>query len=271
MRFNLKLTMCKKFLRIFFVFIFILSFTQAARAQLNFGGLSKEDIQRAENLMEKIAPLIKQRDAKENLATLTFSELYAPLNKEEQKFLKSFQDLDVKEVGVTIPFRGIATGQEDLAIIKGQKVKMNGKDQELPPQFLPKDVYEKYLHLMDAMQKDLGKHLYIESGYRSSAYQLYLFIFYLKNHTFSIRETAKYVTLPGFSEHGAPKHQAIDFINEDGISGETNPSEFENLDEYKWLLKRASEFGFVLSYPKGAVGITFEPWHWRCDAQESKS
>ena len=252
-----------KFFKVILMAGFLFFIARGANAELNLKRLCDEDIKRVENLITKLTPLIKERDTKENLATLTFPELYAPLNKEEQEFLKSFQNLKAKKVGVKIPYRGMATGKEDLAVIKGQKVKMKGEPTQLPPQFLPRDVYEKYLKMMEAMEKDLGKHLYIESGYRSSAYQLYLFIFYLKNHGFSIRETAKYVTLPGFSEHGAPKHQAIDFINAQGISGETNPKEFENLVEYEWLLKNGGKFGFVLSYPKGAPGITFEPWHWR--------
>ncbi len=82
---------------------------------------------------------------------------------------------------------------------------------------------------------------------------------------YSIRETVKYVALPGFSEHGAPSHQALDFINPDGINGEDNPAEFEALPEYAWLVKNAKRFGFTLSYPKAAAGtgITYEPWHWR--------
>jgi D-alanyl-D-alanine carboxypeptidase len=92
-------------------------------------------------------------------------------------------------------------------------------------------------------------------------------VFYLSNHEYSIKETAKFVALPGYSEHGAPKFQAIDFINAEGINGEDNPQEFEDLAENKWLLEHAGEFGFVLSYPKDAPGgITWEPWHWRYEA-----
>jgi len=140
----------------------------------------------------------------------------------------------------------------------------------LPPQFLPRDVNERYTKMMEAMQKDIGKRLYLESGYRSSAYQLYLFIDSLKNHNYSIRETAKYVALPGYSEHGCPRRQALDFINEDGVNGDGNPQEFEDLPEYAWLTKNAGKFGFILSYPKDAnEGITYEPWHWRIKGKET--
>ena len=240
---------------------------------LNVDRLPDTDVAAVKNLIEKLTPLIKERDERQNLATLTFSELHAPLNKEERKFLKSFQKLDGKKLGVKIPFRGIATGKEELVVIRGQKIRVikDGKqeEKELPPQFLPPKVYKKYLAMMAAMEQDIGKRLYIESGYRSSAYQLYLFVFYLKNHDYSIRETVKFVALPGYSEHGSPAHQAIDFINAEGINGEDNPQEFEDLEENQWLLKNAGAFDFVLSYPKDAgSGITYEPWHWRYEKDE---
>jgi LAS superfamily LD-carboxypeptidase LdcB len=241
-----------------------------ALADLDLNTLPPKDIVMVKTLLKKLEPLIHQREAQSTLATLTFDELYAPLNEKESQFLKGFQELDAKALNVHIPFRGMATGQEPLKKIGGQRVRtiniQNGASRELGVQYLPEPVYEKYQDMMAAMQKDTGKRLLIESGYRSSAYQLYLFVFYLKNHEYSIRETVKFVALPGYSEHGAPAHQAVDFINEFGINGEDNAKEFEDLPEYHWLLTHAGAFGFVLSYPKtDQSGITFEPWHWRFD------
>lgn len=245
----------------------------SAFAELDLDALPRKDVMMVKTLLRKLAPLIKERGAESTLATLTFDELYAPLNEKEARFLKSFQDLDAKALNVKIPFRGIATGKEPLKKIAGQRVRyitiQNGASRELAVQYLPEPVYERYQDMMAAMQKDIGKSLLIESGYRSSAYQLYLFVYYLKNHAYSIRETVKYVALPGYSEHGAPAHQAVDFINESGINGEYNTQEFEDLPEYRWLLAHAGEFGFVLSYPKmDPSGITYEPWHWRVDERE---
>ncbi len=269
-----------KTIRIFTAGIFLLSlqlfWSQPLWAKLNVDRLAEKDIKHVEDLIKKLEPLIQSRQTQENLSTLTFPELYAGLDKNDRAFLKEFEKLDPKALDVKIPFRGIATGKEDLIVIKGQKTKMKDKDKEqtLPPQFLPKEVYDHYLKMMAAMEKDLGKRLYVESGYRSSAYQLYLFVFYLKNHDYSIRETKKFVALPGYSEHGSPtpENQAIDFINADGINGEDNAAEFDALPEYTWLLKNAHRFGFVLSYPKNAPsGITYEPWHWRYEKGKYQS
>jgi LAS superfamily LD-carboxypeptidase LdcB len=237
---------------------------------LDLNRLSTQDIKKVETVLKQLSPLIKLRREKANLATLTFDELYAPLSKSSKTFLKTFQQLDAKKLNINLPYRGMADGNEAFILIKGQHVRINGKDEPLPPQFLTKEVYQHYTAMMDAMQKDIGKRLYVESGYRSSAYQLYLFLASLKNHNYSIRETAKFVALPGYSEHGDPRHQAIDFINENGVN-QDRPKEFEKLPEYQWLLANAKTFGFALSYPRDSKeGITFEPWHWRYNEPDKK-
>lgn len=252
-----------KRLQILFALGLTLVLFQPAFAALDADKLSVEDAGRVQNFLTRVEPLIKEREAAQSLATLTFGDMEAPLNTDERALFNEFRNLKGDELGVTIPFRGIATGKEELVVLKDQQIQIAGKPAILPPQYLPPNVYERYLKMMDAMESDLGKRLYVESGYRSSAYQLYLFIFYLKNHDYSIRETTRWVALPGYSEHGAPQAQAIDFISADGVSGEENPKLFEDLEEYGWLVENAGHFGFALSYPKGQPGITFEPWHWR--------
>jgi len=242
----------------------------AAQAMPDLNKLSERQINDVKDLLSKLAPLIDARGKEGTLPTMTFGELYAPLNKKERSILKVFEHLPARKIGVRIPFHGMASGVKGLILIKGQQIKLKDEPEAktIDTQFLPFETYDDYQVMMDAMEKDIGKRLYVESGYRGSAYQLYLFVYYLKNHGYSIRETVKYVALPGYSEHGAPKHQAIDFINKDGINGEYNTKEFEDLPEYKWLLKNAGRFGFTLSYPKDAGdGITYEPWHWRHESK----
>lgn len=232
--------------------------------ELELNGLSPEHITQVKDLLHKLEPFIQKKDGKGELPTLTLDELESPLNSRETQFLHAFRDLRARDVGVSIPYRGFSEGKTPLIRIAGQKIRLKGLKNEIPPQFLSPPVYEAYQAMMADMERTLGKKLYIESAYRSSAHQLYLFIFYLSNHSYSIRETAKWVALPGYSEHGDPKHLAIDFINAEGVNGEKNASEFEVLPEYIWLLQNAGRYGFVLSYPKNApVGITYEPWHWR--------
>lgn len=250
------------------------SLSKGPPLQLNVEKLTPEHIAEVKTLVSKLEPFIKKKDLKGKLPSLTFKELESPLNSKEKRFLRAFRDLKASAAGVRIPFRGLSQGETDLVRLNGQKIRVMGKEQVIPPQFVSPQIYQVYQFMIRAMEQDIGKRIFVESGYRSSAHQLYLFIFYLSNHDYSIRETAKWVALPGYSEHGDPEHLALDFINAEGINGEENAAEFEALPEYGWLLKNAGRFGFVLSYPKNAgAGITYEPWHWRYDGtrQSQKS
>ncbi|MFH1799506.1 MAG: M15 family metallopeptidase [Candidatus Omnitrophota bacterium] len=242
------------------------SLTRAPEEKLNVEKLTPEHIVKVQTLVAKLEPFIMEKDRKGGLPSLTFKKLESPLNSGEKRFLRLFRDLKPGEAGVKIPFRGFSQGEKDLVRMDGQKIRVKGEENDIPPQFLSRPVYNALQFMMSDMESETGKRLYVESGYRSSAHQLYLFVYYLANHDYSARETAKWVTLPGYSEHGDPQHLAVDFINSEGINGEKNAAEFEALPEYQWLLKNAGRFGFVLSYPKNAgVGITYEPWHWRYD------
>jgi D-alanyl-D-alanine carboxypeptidase len=63
---------------------------------------------------------------------------------------------------------------------------------------------------------------------------------------------------PGFSEHHTGR--ALDLTTPRSPVLETG---FEQTAAFAWLLSRAGEFGFVLSYPRGnPCGFQYEPWHW---------
>jgi LAS superfamily LD-carboxypeptidase LdcB len=241
----------------------LVSLCGCVHSHINIVKLSNQDEAMVGRILEKLNPLITERRQKEDLPALTFEQLYTPLDEKERTFLRAFQDMDTQSLHITIPYQGIPRHAPQLIAIRGQKICLLPNDcNELPPVFLPKNVYEAYSAMAKNMKKDIGKTLYVESGYRSAAYQLYLFLFYLKNHNYSVRETARFVAWPGYSEHGWPQHQAIDFVNEQGIDGQNRPAEFEALEEYRWLLNNADKYGFEVSYPKGST-MAFEPWHWR--------
>jgi LAS superfamily LD-carboxypeptidase LdcB len=243
---------------------------EAPPVRLNVEKLSPAHIAEVKILVSTLEPFIAQKDQEGKLPELTYEELEVPLAHDQRRLLRAFRDLRASEVGSRIPFRGFSQGEKDLIRLSGQKIRIKGVEKELPPQFLTPHVYEADQLMMRDMEKDIGRRLFVESGYRSSTHQLYLFIYYLSNHDYSIRETVKWVALPGYSEHGDPDHLAIDFINAEGINGEYNIPEFEALPEFKWLMNNAAKYGFVLSYPKNdSSGITYEPWHWRYDGESS--
>lgn len=72
---------------------------------------------------------------------------------------------------------------------------------------------------------------------------------------------AKSVAPPGFSEHHTG--YAVDFVDGSNPEADIN-SNFVYTKGFQWLMQRAGEFGYELSFPENnAQNIKFEPWHWR--------
>ena len=234
-----------------------------AAAALNVERLEPSDVETLRTTLQNLESSLsaKKQDGTANL--LTWDQLYGPLTTAQRAFLDAFRALRAETLGATSHYFGEPSAAPDLVPVGRQETRKDGVAKPLDPQHLPQPVLAAYQRMMDAMQKSLGTRLLVESGYRSSAYQLYLFLFYLPKHGDSIRETNRFVALPGHSEHGYPPRQAIDFINEAGVNGEDHPEEFEALPEYAWLKLHAKEFGFILSYPRdNPYHTSFEPWHW---------
>lgn len=221
--------------------------------------ISPEEEVAVKNILASWETWVPARKSDGTAPMITFEELYKNLKPEETAFLDKIRHL---KPGGKFP------GNEVMffAQISGQKFERGGKEHTIGTQYLPRWTYEAYRIMMAAMQKELGKQLLIESGFRSPAYQLYTFVYYMPEHGFSIQETNRWVALPGHSEHGDPERQAIDFINMQGINGDDEgqtAETFEKLPEFEWLQKRAKDFGFELSYPRGHKDTVYEPWHWR--------
>ena len=239
-------------------------------AALSLERLTDEETALRLSIMQVLNPLVDKRKQAGDAPLLTFEDLYRPLKPEQVRFLEAFRQIDPSALGGSSRKLPVPTGRERFVRLDRQVVLRDDKPIRQDAQYLPAPAYEAYERMMAAMERDLGKRLLVESGYRSPAYQLYLFLFYIPKHGYSVRETNRHVALPGCSEHGSPAFQAIDFITPDGINGEDRPEEFEELQEYGWLHARAREFGFTLSYPRaqkgsgrpGTFSSAFEPWHW---------
>jgi D-alanyl-D-alanine carboxypeptidase len=95
------------------------------------------------------------------------------------------------------------------------------------------------------------------SGFRSIARQTRLIRRNLAKGR-PLDDILRYIAAPGYSEHHTGR--AIDI----GDPTDTTVEEsFARTPAYRWLKKRAHEFGFVMTYPRGNHhGIGYEPWHW---------
>lgn len=210
------------------------------------------------SILHTLGPLIKDKQRSGSAPLLSWSELIKPLDSKQRILIERFRR-----------FSGAADDDDDptqppLVRLDNQSFSKNGRAKLIPPQYVTQAVYDAYTRMSQSMQNDLGTTLRIESGYRSPAYQLYLYLSHLSRYQFNVAKTNRHVALPGQSEHGSLQNPAIDLINAAGINGEYNPKKFTLLPEYRWLTLHAEVSGFKLSFPEATIDSAFEPWHWRC-------
>lgn len=251
---------------------FVAGMPAQAEIALDLNRLDESAIRLVEETIKTLEPLVTARKQAGTLPLITLDELYAPLTAEQRVLLDAIRAVDPAQMQGSSRRLPWPSPEARFVRLQRQVIGARHPFEKVPDttaphllddQYLPQPVYRAYRRMMRAMQRDIGKRLLVESGYRSPAHQLYLFLFYLPKHGYSIRETNRFVALPGCSEHGSPARQAIDFINEEGVNGEDHPEEFETLPEYAWLQAHAHEYGFYLSYPRNhPTNSAFEPWHW---------
>lgn len=74
----------------------------------------------------------------------------------------------------------------------------------------------------------------------------------------SIEAILEFVAAPGYSEHHTGR--AIDIGSPDDVALD---EKFGNTKAFRWLKRRAGEFGFIMTFPRGnRYGFGYEPWHW---------
>ncbi|MBI2635134.1 MAG: D-alanyl-D-alanine carboxypeptidase family protein [Parcubacteria group bacterium] len=221
---------------------------------------SAEDKKLIVSILEKIEKKKKNSEVR----IIGFEHLFKFLSDKEKILVKKFRDINPLIFGFKGRYLRIQGVPKNLVAIRGQKYKSKDKIEKIETQYLPKPVFEAYKKLNSVLFKDIKKKLLVDSGYRSPAYQVITFLWYLNFHKFNFSKTIKRVAIPGYSEHGFPKGQAVDFITTDGVPNDEKPLDFAKTIEYNWLLKNADKFGFYQSYPRNnKLGAMFEPWHWQ--------
>ncbi|HHX73789.1 MAG TPA: M15 family metallopeptidase, partial [Firmicutes bacterium] len=125
------------------------------------------------------------------------------------------------------------------------------------PYKLREEACQQLLAMWEAAKSEEAAFL-VTSAYRSYSTQKRLFANYAASHgeakanTFSARA--------GQSEHQLGT--AVDLVQPGHVLTES----FGETAAGKWLAENSWKYGFVMSYPKGAAGITgyiYEPWHFR--------
>lgn len=217
---------------------------------------------------EHISTIIEKLKARRNdmdLRIMSFDDLYALLTKPEAVVIEKLLKLKPSNYGFKGGFLGVSDVPSDLVRITGQKYVDIDEEKIIGTQFLPKSIFDAYTELNRAMKADIGEQVLVNSGYRSPAYQIVVFIEILKKNEYNVAETASRVALPGYSQHGYPRAQAMDVMPTRIPEGYAEDLEsFTRTPQYKWFKANATRFGFVESYPKGNdLGVIYEPWHWQ--------
>jgi len=190
--------------------------------------------------------------------------LYDLLDKKSRAVIDKVYKLDPQKHGFKGQKVGLEAVPKDVVRVAGQQYKLEDKMVTIPVQFLPRSVSEAFEAMNQAIKKDLGRGLLIESSYRSDAYQVLVFLTVLIAYEFDLKKTAQRVAVPGYSQHSTPSKLALDLMTEKGVPQESDLMAFEQTEEYAWLREHAHEHHFYLSYPKdNKDGVMFEPWHWQ--------
>ena len=108
--------------------------------------------------------------------------------------------------------------------------------------------------------KGEGYYLVLNSGYRSYSKQEKIYKDF--ENRYGGIYAKEHVANPGTSEHQTGL--GVDLTSQSVINGDRLV--FGDTEEYKWVLKNAHKYGFILRFPEGQYGFTgivHEPWHFR--------
>lgn len=125
------------------------------------------------------------------------------------------------------------------------------------------------LNAMLEAGKEAGYHYSVSTAYRSFEKQDSLYkakLQELLNAGFD-QKTAEIAAEAAVAKAGTSEHNtglALDIVPANDASSDASP-------EGKWLLEHATEYGFILRYPKekeAVTGFSYEPWHFRYVGKE---
>ena len=111
-----------------------------------------------------------------------------------------------------------------------------------------------------------GHRIVVLSAYRS--YEVQQGAFRSHVQSLGLEQAERVSARPGHSEHQLGT--TVDFAS--AAVGYQLVQAFGDTPEGRWLAERAHEYGFALSYPRGAEAVTgyqYEPWHFRWLGRET--
>lgn len=196
---------------------------------------------------------------------ISFIGVHTYLNKNDKKeVVKVVESEESKELnhkktvkdGVTY-FDGIMIANKTYALPKDYYPKNTyepaTKDTDKCELCIDKTAYNSFLKMQEDAKKE-GLNIYIQSGYRSYAYQDMVYNTYVKSD--GVEKADTYSSRPGHSEHQTGLAFDLNSVNDS----------FADTKEGKWVDKNAYKYGFIIRFPKGKdkyTGYKYESWHLR--------
>jgi len=210
---------------------------------------------------EIIATTLHSIANNEKTAAQSWADLAESISQPAADFANQICNINTEKYGIQRP-PVEPVEPDNVMVVSSQTYQTRDGIHPIPNRLVPTQTMGAFVELNKAMKNDIDREVVIQSGYRSPAYQLFVFLFQLRENNWSIEKTLKKAALPGRSQH-ASKKQALDLRAKQFI-GTHDSYDFSRTAEFRWLKERAAEFGFSLSYPQNnSTNTQFEPWHWR--------
>ena len=119
---------------------------------------------------------------------------------------------------------------------------------------------EAFNRLMDDFYADTGcRDVMVVSGFRTEEFQRQLYADRVASE--GVEAAAKYVALPGQSEHHTGLAMDLSVYTDSGEGYAVRTYE-----RCRWLVENFENYGFILRYPEdkaNITGISYESWHYR--------
>lgn len=193
-------------------------------------------------------------------------------------YIKANPSIDTKNTVIYVNIgldKDFYTNINEIENPSGLLVLVN-KYNKLPDDYSPKDLetfndsytssstkrqmrkvaYDALIKMIDDIRKE-GMDLWLNSGFRTKAYQNMLF-------TNSVSKNGMDHALIYSAKQRHSEHETGLAADISSVKGMLDG--FEKYKEYDWLKDNAYKYGFIERYPEGKESITgyaYEPWHYR--------
>lgn len=145
----------------------------------------------------------------------------------------------------------------DMSVYDNKSISYKVNDKTVTMSMITIDAFNR---LMDDFYAETGcRDVMVVSGFRTEEFQRQLYADRVASE--GVEAAAKYVALPGQSEHHTGLAMDLSVYTDSGESYAVRTYE-----KCRWLVDNFEKYGFILRYPEekaNITGISYESWHYR--------